>query len=116
MAAAAVVKPGARALMWAAPAILGISGLALWLAPGWALPCACLVAVMSVALFFESAEGARIEPETIRRFKLNLLGERKVRCGQASWADWPPRTNRPGSDPVAAPLSKITCPEQIVAR
>lgn len=39
------------ALMWAAPAILGIGGLALWLAPGWALPCAFLVAVMSVAVF-----------------------------------------------------------------
>jgi len=39
------------ALMWGAPAVCVISGLALWLAPAWALPCALLVAAMSTTVF-----------------------------------------------------------------
>jgi NAD-dependent dihydropyrimidine dehydrogenase PreA subunit len=42
---------------------------------------ACVVQCPKDALFFQNAEGARIEPEWIRRFKLNLLGERKVDAG-----------------------------------
>jgi ferredoxin len=37
---------------------------------------ACIVQCPLDALAFETAEGERIEPETIRRFKLNLLGTR----------------------------------------
>ena len=37
---------------------------------------ACIVQCPLDALAFEDATGARIEPETIRRFKLNLLGKR----------------------------------------
>ncbi len=33
------------------------------------------------ALSFEDENGARVEPETIRRFKLNLLGKRAVDAG-----------------------------------
>jgi len=39
---------------------------------------ACIVQCPQDALFFEDPEGARIEPEMIRKFKLNLLGQRKV--------------------------------------
>jgi NAD-dependent dihydropyrimidine dehydrogenase PreA subunit len=39
---------------------------------------ACVVQCPKDALFFEDASGARIEPAVIRKFKLNLLGERKV--------------------------------------
>jgi NAD-dependent dihydropyrimidine dehydrogenase PreA subunit len=39
---------------------------------------ACIVQCPKDALFFEDASGQRIEPETIRRFKLNLLGKRTV--------------------------------------
>lgn len=39
---------------------------------------ACVVQCPKDALFFEDPDGARIEPDVIRRFKLNLLGERKV--------------------------------------
>ncbi len=42
---------------------------------------ACVVQCPKDALFFEDSDGARIEPEVIRRFKLNLLGERKVDAG-----------------------------------
>lgn len=42
---------------------------------------ACVVQCPTDALFFESASGRRIEPETIRRFKLNLLGQRSVDLG-----------------------------------
>jgi NAD-dependent dihydropyrimidine dehydrogenase PreA subunit len=39
---------------------------------------ACVVQCPTDALFFEDADGRRIEPDTIRRFKLNLLGKRVV--------------------------------------
>jgi len=39
---------------------------------------ACIVQCPLDALAFESVDGERIEPETIRRFKLNLLGSRSV--------------------------------------
>ena len=39
------------ALMWAAPTALVIGALALWLAPGWTLPCIALVAAMSASVF-----------------------------------------------------------------
>ncbi len=42
---------------------------------------ACVVQCPQDALFFQDAEGERIEPEVIRKFKLNLLGERKVDAG-----------------------------------
>jgi NAD-dependent dihydropyrimidine dehydrogenase PreA subunit len=42
---------------------------------------ACVVQCPKDALFFEDAEGERIEPAVIRKFKLNLLGERKVDAG-----------------------------------
>ena len=35
---------------------------------------ACVVQCPQDALFFEDGAGSRIEPETIRRFKLNLMG------------------------------------------
>jgi len=39
---------------------------------------ACVVQCPKDALFFEDETGARIPPDLIRRFKLNLLGKRKV--------------------------------------
>ena len=39
---------------------------------------ACVVQCPMDALYFEDAAGERVEPETIRRFKLNLLGKRSV--------------------------------------
>jgi NAD-dependent dihydropyrimidine dehydrogenase PreA subunit len=39
---------------------------------------ACVVQCPKDALYFEDGAGHRIEPETIRRFKLNLLGRRAV--------------------------------------
>ena len=39
---------------------------------------ACIVQCPKDALFFEDGEGRRVAPETIRRFKLNLLGKRTV--------------------------------------
>jgi NAD-dependent dihydropyrimidine dehydrogenase PreA subunit len=42
---------------------------------------ACVVQCPTDALYFESNSGQRIEPETIRRFKLNLLGQRSVDIG-----------------------------------
>ena len=39
---------------------------------------ACVVQCPQDALFFENEQGERIEPEEIRRFKLNLLGSRTV--------------------------------------
>jgi ferredoxin len=45
---------------------------------------ACIVQCPKDALFFEDAAGRRIEPETIRRFKLNLLGKRTVSVSEAT--------------------------------
>ena len=42
---------------------------------------ACVVQCPKDALSFEDGSGRRVEPETIRRFKLNLLGRRSVRAG-----------------------------------
>jgi NAD-dependent dihydropyrimidine dehydrogenase PreA subunit len=42
---------------------------------------ACIVQCPKDALYFEDGAGDRIEPETIRRFKLNLLGRRSVAVG-----------------------------------
>ena len=39
---------------------------------------ACVVQCPTDALFFQDADGARIEPKVIRQFKLNLLGQRSV--------------------------------------
>ncbi len=39
---------------------------------------ACVVQCPKDALFFKDSDGARVEPETIRKFKLNLLGKRKI--------------------------------------
>ena len=43
---------------------------------------ACVVQCPTDALSFEGEKGSRIEPATIRRFKLNLLGQRKVEGGR----------------------------------
>ena len=42
---------------------------------------ACVVQCPQDALFFEDASGARIEPDVIRKYKLNLLGRRSVDAG-----------------------------------
>lgn len=44
---------------------------------------ACVVQCPKDALSFEDGTGRRIEPETIRRFKLNLLGRRSVEVGRS---------------------------------
>jgi len=42
---------------------------------------ACIVQCPFDALFFRSPDGGVIEPETVRRFKLNLIGTRTVDGG-----------------------------------
>lgn len=42
---------------------------------------ACVVQCPKDALFFEDEKGVRIEPAVIRKFKLNLLGQRTVDAG-----------------------------------
>jgi NAD-dependent dihydropyrimidine dehydrogenase PreA subunit len=42
---------------------------------------ACVVQCPRDALYFEDGAGGRIEPEVIRRFKLNLLGTRSIDAG-----------------------------------
>jgi len=42
---------------------------------------ACVVQCPQDAIQFEDEDGQRIEPETIRRFKLNLMGKRTVDAG-----------------------------------
>jgi NAD-dependent dihydropyrimidine dehydrogenase PreA subunit len=42
---------------------------------------ACVVQCPQDALYFEDEEGRRIEPDSIRRFKLNLMGRRAVDAG-----------------------------------
>ncbi len=44
---------------------------------------ACVVQCPKDALFFEDASGVRIEPEMIRKFKLNLLGKRSIDANTA---------------------------------
>ncbi len=48
---------------------------------------ACVVQCPKDALFLESDTGERIPPDTIRRFKLNLLGKRKVTAAGAPKAN-----------------------------
>jgi NAD-dependent dihydropyrimidine dehydrogenase PreA subunit len=49
---------------------------------------ACVVQCPTDALAFQDSEGRRIEPDTIRRFKLNLLGRRMVNtAGQRAHSD-----------------------------
>jgi len=43
---------------------------------------ACIVQCPFDALFFRAPEGDVVEPETVRRFKLNLIGTRKVDVGK----------------------------------
>lgn len=45
---------------------------------------ACVVQCPTDALSFEDGRGRKIEPETIRRFKLNLLGQRTVDAGPSA--------------------------------
>lgn len=42
---------------------------------------ACLVQCPQDALAFETPDGRRVGPETIRRFKLNMMGKRAVQAG-----------------------------------
>jgi len=42
---------------------------------------ACVVQCPEDALFFQDESGARIEPDIIRRYKLNLLGQRSIEAG-----------------------------------
>ncbi len=44
---------------------------------------ACIVQCPEDALFFSDEKGARIEPQTIRRFKLTLMGQRTIDSGEA---------------------------------
>ena len=39
---------------------------------------ACVVQCPQDALFFQDEAGSRIEPDVVRRYKLNLLGRRNV--------------------------------------
>jgi NAD-dependent dihydropyrimidine dehydrogenase PreA subunit len=50
---------------------------------------ACLVQCPQDALAFAAPDGRRIEPETIRRFKLNLLGRRAIRPSTGVVGDRP---------------------------
>jgi Fe-S-cluster-containing hydrogenase component 2 len=46
----------------------------------WCVQCgACIVQCPCDALFFKDSSGAVVSPDTVRRFKLNLLGRRSVR-------------------------------------
>ncbi len=57
---------------------------------------ACVVQCPQDALFFEAEDGRRIEPDTIRRFKLNLLGSRSVEVSD-------PSERGPGRAPQGSP-------------
>jgi NAD-dependent dihydropyrimidine dehydrogenase PreA subunit len=48
---------------------------------------ACVVQCPQDALFFEDGEGRRVPPESVRRFKLNLLGRRAIEAPDASGSD-----------------------------
>jgi NAD-dependent dihydropyrimidine dehydrogenase PreA subunit len=43
---------------------------------------ACVVQCPMDALYFEDGEGRRVEPDAVRRFKLNLMGQRAVEVGE----------------------------------
>ena len=45
---------------------------------------ACVVQCPMDALAFEDEDGRRVEPDTIRRYKLNLLGKRAVASADES--------------------------------
>ncbi len=47
---------------------------------------ACIVQCPFDALYFEDPEGGRVTPETVRTYKLNLLGARKVRAPETAGA------------------------------
>lgn len=86
------------AVMWAAPLSLLASITLLFWPDGFlplvagiaALPhagrceqcAACIVQCPTDALFFETPDGERTPPETVRRYKLNLLGTRIHECSQ----------------------------------
>jgi ferredoxin len=44
---------------------------------------ACVVQCPMDALSFEDESGRRVEPETIRRYKLNMMGRRAVEADAA---------------------------------
>lgn len=48
---------------------------------------ACIVQCPEDALYFEDEKGLRVEPDTIRRFKLNLMGRRAVATAEVEAAD-----------------------------
>ena len=48
---------------------------------------ACIVQCPEDALYFEDEKGLRVEPDTIRRFKLNLMGRRAVAAADAETTD-----------------------------
>jgi NAD-dependent dihydropyrimidine dehydrogenase PreA subunit len=48
---------------------------------------ACIVQCPEDALYFEDEKGLRVEPDTIRRFKLNLMGRRAVAAADAEVTD-----------------------------
>jgi NAD-dependent dihydropyrimidine dehydrogenase PreA subunit len=48
---------------------------------------ACIVQCPEDALYFEDETGQRVEPDTIRRFKLNLMGRRAVAAPEADATD-----------------------------
>lgn len=50
---------------------------------------ACIVQCPQDALFFETADGSRVEPAVLRQFKLNLLGRRSVRVAPDRQAGGP---------------------------
>jgi Fe-S-cluster-containing hydrogenase component 2 len=52
---------------------------------------ACVVQCPVDALCFENEKGERIDPEEIRRFKLNLLGSRTVTAPPRPEAEEPTR-------------------------
>jgi NAD-dependent dihydropyrimidine dehydrogenase PreA subunit len=48
---------------------------------------ACVVQCAQDALCFEDEKGSRIQPDTIRRFKLNLMGRRAVATAESGATD-----------------------------
>jgi NAD-dependent dihydropyrimidine dehydrogenase PreA subunit len=51
---------------------------------------ACVVQCPVDALFFRDSDGESVSPETIRRFKLNLLGRRNIKSGSDFPVESPP--------------------------
>jgi NAD-dependent dihydropyrimidine dehydrogenase PreA subunit len=63
---------------------------------------ACLVQCPMDALAFEDEAGRRIEPDEIRRYKLNLMGSRSVDAGIQDASD--PDRRDPGPRPQEPPV------------